>query len=438
MTIATPFLPLWQQAGFKDETPIQAAVDQPLRQDESIVGLAPTGSGKTLAFGLPLLTKVVPQGGVQILILAPSQELAVQTRDVLRPYAAAVDVSIVAVTGSANVKRQLEQLKKKPEVIVATAGRLLELVAAGKVRLHTLQTLVVDEADELLRDPGLGQVRDLAMEAPSDVQLAFFSATPSPMFSDLAKWFGQEVRVIDVRDIDHTQGAVRHLFVQTDNAHRETWLRHLAHLDKFQALVFFNQNAVMEKVARTLSHQQIKFAVLSKTDRAANRAKALTDFRKGRLTLLLVTDMAGRGLDIPKLPAVINYQTPTRAEAYIHRAGRTGRMGEPGTVVTIGDDHDKRNLRKLVPQYDIRRAFLVDGKLSLTPPPREAVESETAAAGTGAATGSTTSARPATKPVRREKPAAAPRQADAAPAARKPHKKARARDQKNKGKRKKG
>ncbi|WP_461226802.1 DEAD/DEAH box helicase [Lacticaseibacillus suihuaensis] len=433
MTIATPFQTLWQQAGFKEETPIQQAVAQPLREDESIVGLAPTGSGKTLAFGLPLLEKAMPQAGVQIVILAPSQELAVQTRDVLRPYAAAVDLSIVAVTGSANVKRQLEQLKKKPEVIVATAGRLLELVAAGKVRLHTLSTLVVDEADELLRDPGLGQVRDLAMEAPSDVQLAFFSATPSPMFEDLAKWFGQDVRVIDVRAIDHTQGVVRHLFVQTDNAHRETWLRHLAHLDKFQALVFFNQNAVMEKVARTLSHQQIKFAVLSKTDRAANRAKALTDFRKGRLTLLLVTDMAGRGLDIPKLPAVINYQTPTRKEAYIHRAGRTGRMGEPGTVVTIGDDHDKRNLRHLVPQYDIRRAFLVDGKLSLTPPPRDSAAGASGAATSAAAGPAAAPARPV-RPVAKAQSAASKRE-EAAPV-RKPHKKARARDQKNKGKRK--
>ncbi|WP_179396309.1 DEAD/DEAH box helicase [Lacticaseibacillus absianus] len=426
MTISTVFEPLWRQAGFTEETPIQTAVALPLRQDESIVGLAPTGSGKTLAFGLPLLEKLVPGDGVQLIILSPSQELAVQTRDVLRPYAQAVGASIVGITGSANVKRQLEQLKKKPEVLVATAGRLLELVAAGKVRLHTLQTLVVDEADELLRDPGLGQVRDLAMEAPADVQLAFFSATPSPMFADLAKWFGQDVRVIDVRAIDHTQGAVRHLFIQTDNAHRETWLRHLAHLDKFQALVFFNQNAVMEKVARTLSHQQIRFAVLSRTDRAANRAKALTDFRKGKLTLLLVTDLAGRGLDIPHLPAVINYQTPKRAEAYIHRAGRTGRMGASGDVITIGDDHDRRDLKKLVPQYDIVRGFLADGRLTTTPPAREADAAAPTPEGV-----TPQPKRPA--PVRPQVSAAAPQASVPVPP--KKHKKKRARDQKNKGKR---
>ncbi|WP_125706357.1 DEAD/DEAH box helicase [Lacticaseibacillus daqingensis] len=427
MSISTVFADLWHQAGFTEETPIQEAVYAPLKADESIVGLAPTGSGKTLAFGLPLLEKLVPGDGVQLIILSPSQELAVQTRDVLRPYAQAVNLSIVGITGSANVKRQVEQLKKKPEVLVATAGRLLELVSAGRVRLHTLQTLVVDEADELLREPGLSQVRDLAMEAPADVQLGFFSATPSPMFSDLAKWFGQDVRVIDVRAIDHTQGAVRHLFVQTDNAHRETWLRHLAHLDKFQALVFFNQNAVMEKVARTLSHQQIRFAVLSKNDRAANRAKALTDFRKGKLTLLLVTDLAGRGLDIPKLPAVINYQTPKRAEAYIHRAGRTGRMGASGDVITIGDDHDRRDLRKLVPQYHIVRGFLTDGKLSTTPPAREAAVTP-ATAETATAAGS--------KPVAKPKRVAPKPIPEAAPVATKKHKKVRARDQKNKGKRK--
>ncbi|WP_461213548.1 DEAD/DEAH box helicase [Lacticaseibacillus sp. GG6-2] len=422
--MAEPFRPLWQAAGFGDPTLIQQAVYAPLKADENVIGLAPTGSGKTLAFGLPLLEKLMPGEGIQLLILAPSQELAIQTRNVLQPYAKAVDLSIVGVTGNANVKRQKEQLKKHPEVIVGTAGRLLELVNAGTLKLHSLQTIVVDEADELLREPGLDQVRALTMASPADVQMSFFSATASSMFNELDKWFGIEVKTIDVRAQDHTQGAVQHLFVQTDNAHRVEWLRALAHLDDFQALVFFNNNGTLEKVASILHHQAVKFAVLSRNDRSINRANALTAFRKHKVTLLLVTDLAGRGLDLKKLPAVVNYAAPKRAEAYIHRAGRTGRMGATGYVVTLGDDHDRRDLKKLVPQYDIRRGYLVDGKLTTVAPERKE--------------------EPAITPVATAKPVAvkAPRKPALAksavvePQPKPKHKKKRLRDQKNKGKRK--
>ncbi len=127
-----------------------------------------------MAFGLPLLEKIVPGDGLQILILAPSQELAIQTRDVLTPYAHDINVAVQGIIGSANVKRQLTKLKEKPEVIVATAGRLLELIQSHKLKLDGLQTLVVDEADEMLRDPGFDQVREIAAAAPADAQLAFF------------------------------------------------------------------------------------------------------------------------------------------------------------------------------------------------------------------------------------------------------------------------
>lgn len=193
MPIASMFKPLWDAAGFKAETPIQEKVYQPLKDGQSLVGLAPTGSGKTLAFALPLLEQTAVGAGLQLLVVSPSQELAIQTRDVLRPYAKAAGLHLVGVTGSANVKRQLEQLKEKPEVIIATAGRLLELVQSRRLKLASLRTLVIDEADEMLRDPGLGQVRELAEAAPAEVQLAFFSATDSPMFKELAAQFGQDV-----------------------------------------------------------------------------------------------------------------------------------------------------------------------------------------------------------------------------------------------------
>ena len=182
MTIATPFQKRWQAAGYTEQTPIQTAVYQPLKADEDVVGLAPTGSGKTLAFGLPLLEKMVPGDGLQLLILAPSQELAIQTRDVLTPYAKDIGITVQGVIGSANVKRQLDRLKEKPEVIVATAGRLLELIQSRKLKLDGLQTLVVDEADEMLRDPGFDQVRRDCGSSTRGSTIGLFLGHAKPLF----------------------------------------------------------------------------------------------------------------------------------------------------------------------------------------------------------------------------------------------------------------
>ncbi len=428
MTIPAPFQNLWQKAGFTEQTAIQLAVQEPLMHDENIVGLAPTGSGKTLAFGLPILAKLLPGDGLQALLIAPSQELAIQTRDVLLPYAQAVDLKLIGLTGGANVARQKEQLKKHPEVIVATAGRLLELLDSGRVNASRLITLVIDEADELLREPGLTQVRAIAAKAPGDVQLSFFSATSSPILRDLPKWFGQEVRTIDVRAVDTTRGPVQHYFMQGGREREVEWLGKLARTDNFRALVFFNKNSSLSKVAGILRHQKVKFATLDRMDRSIARKQALSLLRKGKINLLLVTDLAGRGLDIPKLPAVINYEVPRNGTVYVHRSGRTGRMGNPGTVITMGDAHDLRDLRKLAGDYDIQRAYLVDGQLTTERPEHEDVP-ETAIKPKVKTT-------PTSSKKRADREAHQTASSDTA-GQRKPHKKVRAKARKNKGKPKK-
>lgn len=345
MTIATPFMPLWQAAGFTKETMIQEAVYQPLKQDLSVVGLAPTGSGKTLAFGLPLLEKLVPGDGLQLLILSPSQELAIQTRDVLMPYAKAIDLGLQGVTGSANVKRQIEKLKAKPEVIVATPGRFIELLTANRIKLHDLQTIVVDEADELLRDPGLDQVREIVMASPADVQLGFFSATASPIMRELEQWFGQKPEWIDVRDQDHTQGEVTHYFIQSDRKHQVDWLRRLAHIDKFQALVFLIRTRQWKRLRLfTPPGCQIRCA---RQVRSPSCAAKSTDGFPSRQDHTVTRDRYSRaGLGYSQAACRDYFDVPKRHAAYIHRAGRTGRMGQPGLVITLGDDHDRRDMQK--------------------------------------------------------------------------------------------
>ncbi|KRM21004.1 DEAD/DEAH box helicase [Latilactobacillus graminis] len=437
MSVSPLFQALWDEQGFTAMSPIQEAVYQPLKKDESILGLAPTGSGKTLAFSLPLLEKIMPGEGLQVLILAPSQELVIQTRDVIQPYAKAIDCTVQAITGKANIKRQIERLKAKPEIIVATTGRLLELSEQRKVKFHTLQAIIMDEADELLTDSGLSETRHIVQEAPADVQLGFFSATSTDSLLELETWFGVPIKTIDVRGIDQTGGEVLHAFIPTGNAQKVNVLRHLAHQKHFRGLVIFNQSAQLLKAAQTLKHQKVTYAALSGQGRQTERQKALKDFREGKIQLLLATDVAGRGLDITDLPYVINFDVPNAKITYIHRAGRTGRMGRDGTVLTLGNQHDGRNLRKLLaPEYDLVTRYLVGDHLEAEKPvaPAGLVTSAVATTSTAdsmrAVTVTDQTSTPVTS-VRKSKKTPVRQQA-VAPLKPK-HKKNRQRNQKNKG-----
>ncbi|WP_087716807.1 DEAD/DEAH box helicase [Levilactobacillus brevis] len=338
--------------GYREPTAIQTAVYEPLVSDHNVLGLAPTGSGKTVAFTLPALANLLPGDGTQLIVLEPSQELAIQTSRVMRDWAKLVGLQVLALTGGANVKRQTERLKKRPEVIVGTPGRVLNLVTDRKLKLHLVSLLIVDEADDLLTGETLDTVRSIAQAAPADVQLGFFSATDTPILHELDQWFGQTVERIDVREQDQTQGVVRHGLLQVGMGKRDQMLKRLLALPNFRALVFFKQASTLRHTATKFYHEHVSAASLTSDLRQVQREKALQDFRQGRTRLLLTTDVAARGLDIPKLPAVINYDLPTQVNEYVHRVGRTGRMGEPGQVISLGDDHDLRDLKKLLKETD--------------------------------------------------------------------------------------
>lgn len=413
------FEQFFQQQGFKAQTAIQTAVYEPLKEDRSLIGLAPTGSGKTLAFAIPLLEKTVPGGNTQILVLSPSQELAVQTTDVFRQWGAVNHIKATSLTGGANMQRQIERLKKHPEVVVGTPGRMLSLIHESRLKLKDVQTIVVDEADELLNGETLDEVREIVMSAPVDVQLAFFSATQANTAEKLSETFGVDVEQFDVRKTDNTQGEVIHGLVRVAASKKVTYLRRLAKLKHFQALVFFNHVSTLEHVAAELKHQHVSSVKLAGHQVQTERATAMRLFRKGDAKLLLTTEMAARGLDIADLPAVVNFDLPQDATAYTHRTGRTGRMGNTGMVVNMGDDHDLRDLRKLVPEVTFKPLFLLHGKLTdqrevLTDDeaPEVTVNTEEVAETKKVETSAnkvaaTTTEKPTTKPTGKSKPAKA-------------------------------
>ncbi|MEK1301922.1 DEAD/DEAH box helicase [Limosilactobacillus fermentum] len=344
----------FEERNFKQLTAIQEAVQKPLEEDKTVFGIAPTGSGKTLAFTWPLLPKVMKGQGTQILVLEPSQELALQTTRVMREWAALLGLKVHSATGGANLRRQTERLKKeRPEVVVGTPGRILHLLDTRDLKLNNLATLVIDEADDLLRDDTQAVVEDIERATPLDTQLAFFSATQSTTLEQLDVLFGRNLVKIDVRAQDHSRGPVKHgLVVARTMSDKAVMLERLSQTKNFRALVFFTSIKTLHYTASRLRHDGISSATLGGRQRQTERETVMRQFRKHQVKLLLTTDVAARGLDVPKLPAVVNFELPNTADGYVHRTGRTGRQGEPGLVVNLGDDHDFRDLKKLLADTD--------------------------------------------------------------------------------------
>lgn len=356
----------FEQFGFSEQTAIQTAVFSALSEDTSVLGIAPTGSGKTIAFTLPVLPKLMPKQGVQMLVLSPSQELAMQTTSVIRDWAKLLDLKVLAVTGGANVSRQTDKLKQHPEIVVGTPGRILHLIDEGKLKLGKLETMIIDEADDMLQDETLAVIEDIERTTPMTSQLGFFSATRTKVLDDLTMMFGRDIIEFDVRNEDHTQGVVKHAGLEVGNEKRVEILKRLSRVKDMRALVFFNQLKTMNYVVSRLKHEHVQVGVLGGQQRSTDREKSMRMFRNRQLKLLLTTDVVARGLDIAKLPTVINFDLPTNAITYTHRAGRTGRQGEPGLVINLGNDHDLRDFKKLIAEVDYELEPVYFDKSKLT------------------------------------------------------------------------
>ncbi|MQS51785.1 DEAD/DEAH box helicase [Companilactobacillus mishanensis] len=358
MEIPKLYQDYFKEKQFEQLTKIQETVYLPFKEGKDMVAMAPTGSGKTLAFTMPMLETLVPGDGLQVLILEPSQELAIQVRTVIQPLAKLIGCSVQAVTGGANPQRQLKKLKEKPEILVATLGRLKELTEARKVKLGNIQTVIVDEADEMLNESKLESVRDTLDQMPSDVQMTFFSATGNDIYKDMAKWFGKDFLTIDQRyDRSYTAG-IRHYFINTgSDAIKNVLIREMAHNKKFLGIVFFNNSRSLHKAVSDLDHSKTNFVVLDSKMSSQQRKNAMSLFSSGKVTLLLTTDVAARGMDIEDVSTIINYMIPRDNSEYLHRAGRTGRMGKSGDVVTFGNSHDFRNIQTFN-DLDIQKVFL--------------------------------------------------------------------------------
>lgn len=390
MDLFPEFSTIFEKEKIEELTPIQTATVQPLLDGESVVGLAPTGTGKTLAYTLPLLKRVQQGKANSLVIFEPTTELAVQVRDAIQPYVKALELQVAALVGSGNRVRQIEVLKKKhPEVLIVTPGRFFDMVSENRIHHEQIKQLVIDEADDILESTKLELIANLGQNIPETSQIALFGATESPITHDAEQIFGREFLLIDVRDQNVSQ--VKHFFLQVDNRHKLDMFTKLTKVEHFSAMVFFNAVKQLEYFSGVLSHTKISFDALSNATNKQASKNALQNLEKRNIKALLTTDLAARGLDVTDLQFVVNYELPADKNTYVHRAGRTGRMGKKGTVITLGTDHDLRNLKKLLgDEYKLERVYF-DGRDLTTEKPVNTVEETSNETRTETVTSKTTS-----------------------------------------------
>lgn len=343
----------WDEIGFEEPSLIQEKAFDILKAQESLIGISPTGSGKTLAYLWPLLTKIEPGQGNQLLILLPSQELAVQVAAVTKEWADLLMLKSESLIGGANVKRQVEKLKAKPEVLIGTPGRIWELIKIKKIKAHLLNTLVLDEVDQLVETSELNATNHIMKAVDQNVQLVCVSATAVDLELKLKQLGKKDLQKIDVTEEDQSAGEVVHGYFTVTSRKRVELLRKLAYAENFKGIIFFNEVREMGFVADKLAYNGVANVTLASDQNKMERRLALSAFAENKVNLLLTTDLGARGLDFEELPYVIHYDVPYRLENYIHRSGRTGRMGKNGHVLSMVSDFELIELKKMVRQNDI-------------------------------------------------------------------------------------
>jgi ATP-dependent RNA helicase RhlE len=345
--------------GYTQATPIQAAAIPPALEGHDLLAAAQTGTGKTAAFALPLLQKLSTSGQTmtrrpRALILTPTRELAAQVHENLRDYGKHMQVSATTIFGGVSMGPQINALRRGVDVVIATPGRLMDHMQQRTLDLSGVETLILDEADRMLDMGFLPALKRILVALPKKRQTLLFSATFAPAIKTLAMEFMHNPREISVSTPNTVATLVSHQVHPVDASRKRDLLLHLLSADsRRQTLVFSRTKHGADKLVTFLNASGLRTAAIHGNKSQNARTRALSDFKSGRVTVLVATDIAARGIDIEQLPIVINFDLPMVAEDYVHRIGRTGRAGSEGLAVSLVS-HDEsgllRDIRKLLAQ----------------------------------------------------------------------------------------
>jgi ATP-dependent RNA helicase RhlE len=341
--------------GYTEPTPIQEQSIPHILRGKDLLGCAQTGTGKTAAFAIPILQNLMLQQkedayghGIKALILTPTRELAIQIDESFEAYGKHLGLKHAVIFGGVSQFNQTNQLRRGVDILIATPGRLLDLIAQKFINLKSIKMFVLDEADRMLDMGFIHDVRKIIAILPEKRQTLFFSATMPPEITRLSSSILTNPVRVEVAAVSSTAENVdQHIYLVEKNDKRQLLIHLLKNENIQNALVFTRTKYGADKIAKELHRANIKSDAIHGNKTQAARQKALNNFKEGKIRVLVATDIAARGIDVDDLSHVINFELPNIPETYVHRIGRTGRAGNSGSALSFCDMEERAYLRDI-------------------------------------------------------------------------------------------
>ncbi|RUL53659.1 MULTISPECIES: DEAD/DEAH box helicase [Lysinibacillus] len=336
-----------QRMGFEEATPIQEGTVRFAMEGRDIIGQAQTGTGKTAAFGIPLIEKIDPKNpDIQGLIIAPTRELAIQVSEELYKLGYDKRLKILSVYGGQDISRQIRALKNKPHIIVGTPGRIIDHINRRTLKLENVQTLVLDEADEMLNMGFIDDINSILENVPSERQTLLFSATMPPAIRKIATNFMKDPEEVKIKSKEMTVENIEQYFVKAQEREKFDVLSRILNVHQPElAIIFGRTKRRVDELSQALSLRGYLAEGIHGDLSQAKRMSVLRQFKENKIDILVATDVAARGLDISGVTHVYNFDIPQDPESYVHRIGRTGRAGKSGLAVTFVTPREMGYLR---------------------------------------------------------------------------------------------
>ena len=359
LKIIEPILKAIEDKGYQNPTPIQEQAIAPILCGNDLLACAQTGTGKTAAFAIPILQQLYSKNNtsdkkIRALILTPTRELAIQIRDNFREYGENTNLKCSVIFGGVNQKSQVEVLKKGVDILVATPGRLLDLINQKHAKLDDVNYLVLDEADRMLDMGFIHDVKRVISHIKKDHQTLLFSATMPKEIEELSKLFLNNPKKIVVTPVSSTVEKINQSLYYVDKNNKVPLLIDLLKDSSLESVLIFTKTKHgANRLVKSLDSNNIKSAAIHGNKSQGARELALKSFKNGEIKILVATDIAARGIDVNNLSHVINYELPNVPETYVHRIGRTGRAGKAGIAISFSDFSEKpfvKSIEKLTNQ----------------------------------------------------------------------------------------
>ncbi|MDC0211279.1 DEAD/DEAH box helicase [Candidatus Nitrosopelagicus sp.] len=324
-----------KELGFTKPFPIQAQAIPELLQGNDVIGQAHTGTGKTATFGIPMLQNIIHGGGIQGLVIAPTRELAMQITEEIKKVGKYTKIKVVTVYGGQGIGIQLDALRRKPEIVVATPGRLIDHLDNGSIRTNDIKHVVLDEADVMLDMGFIEDIEYVLQKVPGNRITSLFSATMPPEILRLSDKYLNNPKNILIDSDDLSGEGIDQSFLVIKDREKHKYLTDFINQNRGQVIVFCSTKIRTRNVARDLQKSRYKVVAIEGDMSQNKREYSMMKFRKNQADILVATDVAARGIDVPRVGLVVNYDVPNQDMVYFHRIGRTARAGAKGRAITL-------------------------------------------------------------------------------------------------------